>query len=72
MIFYNIRRNGPYEYDKFILNIAQIHNAVVELQLSFPDDDFTSGKEQIDEIYDSVTGEDSVANTVQILCREYM
>lgn len=26
MILYNIRANGPFEYDKFILNIGQLHN----------------------------------------------
>lgn len=28
MILYNMRNRGPYEYDKFTLNILQIHNAV--------------------------------------------
>lgn len=31
MIIYNIRKNGPYEYDKFMLNIGQIHNKVKEI-----------------------------------------
>ena len=26
MIVYNIRHNGPYEYDKFILNTFQLYN----------------------------------------------
>lgn len=28
MIIYNIRRNGPYEYDKLVLNIFQLYNLV--------------------------------------------
>ena len=28
MINYNIRYRGPYEYDKFILNILQLYNAI--------------------------------------------
>ena len=28
MIVYNVRRNGPYEYDKFALNIFQLYNLV--------------------------------------------
>ena len=28
MILYNMRNRGPYEYDKFVLNILQIHNAI--------------------------------------------
>lgn len=30
MIFYNMRYRGPYEYDKFSLNILQLNNMVVE------------------------------------------
>lgn len=26
MIVYNIRANGPYEYDKFMLNFGQLYN----------------------------------------------
>lgn len=28
MIIYNMRERGPYEYDKFVLNILQLYNAV--------------------------------------------
>lgn len=28
MILYNMRNRGPYEYDKFTLNVLQIANAV--------------------------------------------
>lgn len=31
MISYNNRYRGPYEYDKFILNILQFHNIVEHL-----------------------------------------
>ena len=30
MIIYNLRYNGPYEYDKFILNVFQLYNLVEE------------------------------------------
>ena len=30
MIVYNLRYNGPYEYDKFILNVFQLYNIVEE------------------------------------------
>ena len=26
MIIYNFRANGPYEYDKFVLNFGQLYN----------------------------------------------
>lgn len=28
MILYNMRHRGPYEYDKFVLNILQIYNGI--------------------------------------------
>lgn len=28
MILYNMRYRGPYEYDKFVLNVLQIANAI--------------------------------------------
>lgn len=28
MIIYNMRHNGPYEYEKFLLNIFQYNNAI--------------------------------------------
>ena len=33
MILYNMRHRGPYEYDKFTLNILQISNAVTLSEL---------------------------------------
>ena len=35
MILYNIRHRGPYEYDKFVLNILQTYNEVKRLLDSF-------------------------------------
>lgn len=37
MILYNIRYRGPYEYDKFILNIFQLNNEIKRLQKEFND-----------------------------------
>ena len=28
MILYNMRNRGPYEYDKFVLNVLQLYNAI--------------------------------------------
>lgn len=35
MILYNIRANGPFEYDKFILNIGQLHNEVLDMHKEY-------------------------------------
>ena len=32
MIFYNNRYRGPFEYDKFALNILSFHNIINELE----------------------------------------
>ena len=32
MIFYNMRYRGPYEYDKFVLNIFQYCNLINEIK----------------------------------------
>ena len=37
MILYNLRYNGPYEYDKFILNICQLYNLVEDEKIKFGD-----------------------------------
>lgn len=39
MIIYNIRANGPYEYDKFILNFGQLHNRVADTEQVYRDSD---------------------------------
>lgn len=35
MIIYNIRNNGPYEKDKFLLNVGQLHNLAEDLKEEF-------------------------------------
>ena len=32
MILYNVRHRGPYEYDKFVLNIFQLYNDIAMLE----------------------------------------
>lgn len=35
MIIYNIRANGPYEYDKFMLNFGQLYNLVQDAKQEY-------------------------------------
>ena len=35
MIIYNIRHNGPYEYDKFVLNTFQLYNLFRNMKKKF-------------------------------------
>ena len=47
MIIYNIRHNGPYEYDKFILNTFQLYNLVRDMKKKLSGHEIYS---QLDEI----------------------
>ena len=38
MIVYNMRYRGPYEYDKFILNVFQFHNEMIDLEKAINSD----------------------------------
>lgn len=69
MILYNIRKNGPYEYDKWILNIGQIHNAAVDLyDNAKPIRDLKTIRRDIDILLDD---ELLRANRIQILKNKY-
>ena len=47
MIIYNIRHNGPYEYDKFVLNTFQLYNLVRDMKKKLSGHEIYS---QLDEI----------------------
>ena len=73
MIIYNIRANGPYEYDKFILNFGQLHNLVTDVEQKYNNNDVV--KENIyirdtvsmsDEI-NRITAPDGLLNRIAIL-----
>ena len=66
MIFYNMRHRGPYEYDKFTLNILQISNAVTLSELqeltvnSNNKNNLLEIQKKINEVYTSLVGNDDV------------
>lgn len=70
MILYNIRKNGPYEYDKFILNIYQIINDVREKQVELKNKikEEQEKLDIVDKAYDNVQDE---INKIQTLMRYY-
>lgn len=72
MIFYNIRKNGPYEYDKFVLNVGQIYNAVTKLQLSLPNPKLEENSNNISTIYETATSEQGIAANILIKVKQYM
>lgn len=66
MILYNMRNRGPYEYDKFALNIFQIHNAITlgEMQelrnVENNKDSLLWQQREIDATYNRLFGDEKV------------
>lgn len=65
MIIYNMRNRGPYEYDKFTLNILQIYNAVTLSELHELKDNKESKEallllqKDVNEVYNELIGTSS-------------
>jgi hypothetical protein len=62
MILYNIRYRGPYEYDKFILNIFQLNNEIKRLQKEFNDTSLSQlllKQKELNDIFNELTKEDN-------------
>ena len=55
MIYYNMRYRGPYEYDKFTLNILNYINYVNDYiyDMNNTSEEFNTLKKMQDEIYDA-------------------
>ena len=71
MILYNICKNGPYEYDKFILNIYQIINDVRDEQISI-DDGIKKVQDNLDTINDTYTSIQDDVNKIQTIMRVWL
>ena len=70
MIIYNIRKNGPYEKDKFILNIGQLHNKVMDDQENFEKSDIHLQLKALNNLIREYTKEDSLANQMALIEKE--
>lgn len=70
MIIYNIRKNGPYEKDKFILNIGQLHNKVVDEKDYFNKSDIHLQLKTFNFLIREYTKEDSLANRIVLIEKE--
>lgn len=72
MILYNIRSKGPYEYDKFILNILQFHNDISALEDKLNKEEIESLNHvllQFLSLFNQITSESSL--TSQLLLHKY-
>lgn len=66
MIIYNIRKNGPYEYDKFVLNIGQIHNLVYDVKTKYDSDEIHKTLKSLNDIINKITNHDSYINKLEL------
>lgn len=68
MIFYNMRYRGPYEYDKFILNIFQYCNLVNDFKNDIDNNSswktLYSLKNKVDFMFDNITKEDGFSEQI--------
>ncbi len=70
MIIYNIRKNGPYEKDKFYLNIGQLHNEVEKERKVFLESEVHLQLKVLENMIKDYTNEDSLANQILLLEKE--
>lgn len=52
MIKYNIRNNGPWEYDKFVLNYFNLHNEIMLSTLKLQEEE--SKNTNINNVYNEI------------------
>lgn len=74
MILYNIRKRGPYEYDKFILNTFQLINEVKRMERNIEENDTSELMQQakvLDTLFESDTQVESQLHKL-LLVRERM
>lgn len=69
MILYNMRYRGPYEYDKFILNIFQYHNEILRLEQELRAENETKAEELQKKLDQMLEDTDTLANQL-LLIRE--
>lgn len=71
MILYNMRNRGPYEYDKFTLNILQIHNAVTLSEMyeltdnKVNQDALIEMQTQLNDVYNKLVGTSSTTGLAE-------
>ena len=59
MIKYNIRNNGSWEYDKFVLNYYNLHNEIMLNKIKLNAEE--SKNKQIDDIYNRTLEQNQTA-----------
>jgi len=65
MIRYNLRYRGPFEYEKFILNIFQLSNEIKYLNNEIETGELnllSSDNNDLSKLFEELTGEDGLMN----------
>ncbi|WP_312339143.1 hypothetical protein [Anaerospora hongkongensis] len=74
MIPYNFRHRGPYEYDKFILNIFQLHNEIMLLEERLnagSANQLAQAKQEFDTVFSHLTGDEALSQKTLLLTYQF-
>lgn len=74
MILYNFRHRGPYEYDKFALNILQLHNEVMLLEQRLVEgsaSELAVTTKEFNGSFDLLTNEGSLSQEMLLLAYQF-
>lgn len=74
MILYNFRHRGPYEYDKFILNILQLHNEIVLLEQRLNEgavNQLAEAKKEFETVFNELVGNESLSREMLLLSYQF-
>lgn len=65
MIKYNIRNNGPWEYDKFVLNYYNLYNEIMLNKIKLSSEE--QKNKQIDDIYNRTLEQNQTAKLLKYI-----
>lgn len=65
MIKYNIRNNGPWEYDKFVLNYYNLYNEIMLNKIKLNTEE--QKNKQIDDIYNRTLEQNQTAKLLKYI-----
>lgn len=65
MIRYNIRNNGPWEYDKFVLNYYNLYNEIMLNKIKLSSEE--QKNKQIDDIYNRTLEQNQTAKLLKYI-----
>ena len=63
MIIYNFRANGPYEYDKFMLNFGQLYNMCADTKEAWQQSNILQQDRMLTEYIECLVDPDNRRNT---------